>query len=465
MSNEKLDKGAPVGSGSGGMGKGMTGGSGGVDKSAPVAPSKSSTATGLTGAKKNADAGFSKVQKVGAPAGKCPPGTDDRWLKVKWNRKDAYCGDPTTLLGTAKGIKAKTTAGAEVTVKGHGTVASSLRTKGQNSFSIAWKVADVVFKGSKLPEKKPAIGKLSADGLRAETEKALAIKRVPDKTPQAVSYQCSSPKSINGWTDYKWKASFKLGIKDDTLQVLQTLQVKKAWCGRFVEKFDPKADKLKQPWGFVKKAGVQWDYWNESSKAWKKLPCNISKYTLKDAFFIKKGDKFVSRDDGGKFTWPGKFQEPKASDYEQKKKGWLQHIHHVWNKKFVLHREDCASSAKDCCQWKIDVKVNWSDKAGDQLVYLVAGPKDGRSTSSNWFLTGSKETAAHEAGHLLGAYDEYKKDGGAIHPKTKKIDDNSIMGLKLTVAHDRHLEVLRDQAKKKINSWTGRSWKFEIKKV
>jgi hypothetical protein len=70
--------------------------------------------------------------------------------------------------------------------------------------------------------------------------------------------------------------------------------------------------------------------------------------------------------------------------------------------------------------------------------------------------------AGHECGHLLGAYDEYT--GGAIHPKTKKIEADSIMGQNLKAAKPRHLDGLRDEAQKKIKSWIGRDWDLEIKK-
>jgi hypothetical protein len=50
-----------------------------------------------------------------------------------------------------------------------------------------------------------------------------------------------------------------------------------------------------------------------------------------------------------------------------------------------------------------------------------------------------------------------------VEPATNKIEDDSIMGQNLTKGYPRHLDGLRDQAKTKINEWTGRTWDFEIK--
>jgi hypothetical protein len=107
--------------------------------------------------------------------------------------------------------------------------------KGQSSFKLEWKACNVAFstdsKTKKMPEKVPAEGSLAADGLNAKTPRALKVKRLPDKSPETVSFECSSPKSVNGTNDYKWTAKFKMGMDKDTIKIDQTLQIKKAWLG------------------------------------------------------------------------------------------------------------------------------------------------------------------------------------------------------------------------------------------
>jgi hypothetical protein len=417
----------------------------------------------LEGGKKDSGEAFKKDKKAGGAKEKCPL-AKDRWLKVKWSKADAYCGDDVALQGTAKGIEKTVTGKGQVEVKDQGSVAKGLEAKGKDSFKLAWKVDNVAFeapkKGEKVPDELPAAGKLSADGLDATTEKALAVKRLPDKALEAVTFNCSSPKKVNGTSDYAWTASFRVGVEGTTLQVRQTLQIKKAWLGKWVS-FDAKADKLKQGFGFIKKSGAKWKYYDDTAKSWKTLPRDIGKYTVNDLTFVKSGEKFVSRDDGGSFTWPGAFEEPK--NYETQKTAWLKNIHDTWDGKFALARKDAKGKAEGCCRWPIEVRVNWSDAAGDKLVYAVWAANFELSNAKDWYLSDPEpEMAGHECGHLLGAYDEYP--GGAIHPATKKIEDDSIMGQNLTKAHERHLDGLRDEVKKKVKSWIGRGWELEVKK-
>ena len=117
-----------------------------------------------------------------------------------------------------------------------------------------------------------------------------------------------------------------------------------------------------------------------------------------------------------------------------------------------------------CCSWRVRVKVEWnaSAVASDKEIFAISAQEWERSNAKDWYLTEERiGVAAHECGHLLGAYDEYT--GGAVDLTTNKIEDASIMGADLSVAHARHLDGLRDQAKNIINAAIGRSWTFEVK--
>lgn len=430
----------------------------------------------LKGGKAQADKTMAKDKKAGDPKVCCKV-KDERWLKVKWDKDKVYCADVAHLEGTAKGIKKEVKATGTVNVrykddtmdtskaksKDAGTAVASLKGKGQNSFKLKWQACGVAFKvgkDKKMPEKMPADGVLAADGMTANTPKALAVHRLPDKAPEAVSFNCSSPKATNGTANYGWTAAFRLGVDKAAFVLKQTLQIKKAWLGKWVS-FDAKADKIKQAWGFIKKSGSKWQYWDTTGKKWEALPRKVSSYTLNSLVFVQNGKNYESRDDGGKFKWPEAFAEPK--DYEKKKKAWLKNIHDVWDKKFKLYHKDCTGNAPAFCEWDLTVQVNWSAGAGDKLVYAIWAAEWERSNASDWYLTEKRlGVAAHECGHLLGAYDEYT--GGAIHPTTKKIEDNSIMGQNLTTGKTRHLDGVRDEAKKKVKAWIGRDWPLEVKK-
>jgi hypothetical protein len=399
-----------------------------------------------------------KDQKVGSAKEECPK-KKERSLEAEWSAADGFCGDKVFLKGKAKGIEKS----VEASASAHADKKSvwTGKAKGQSEFQAEWKVCGVAFpnQGAKTPKELPVEGKLAADGLSAKTPKAFAAKRLPDQKLEAVSFKCSSPKATNGTANYEWTASFQLGVEGTAVQVRQTLQIKKAWLGKWVS-FEA-ADKLKQGWGFVKKTSKGWKYWDTAASKWEKLPRKIGDYTVNDLTFVKSGKDYKSRDDGGTFTWPEKFAEP--SNYEKQKKTWLSNIHGVWDKKFRVQQKDCADAAPGLCTWDLDIKVKWGADAGDHLVYAVWSADWERSNAQDWYLSETRvAVAGHECGHLLGAYDEYT--GGAIHPTTKKIEKNSIMGQNLTKAEPRHLDDLRQQLEKKVKSWIGRDWKLEIKK-
>lgn len=398
---------------------------------------------------------FSPIAKAGQPVQDCPP-CPLRNLSVQWGTAEAYCADPAVLNGSATGIDSEVEASATMLAKGN-TVGRAAA-NGQSSFKVDWKTTGVDFEkaGLSMPAKLAVVGQLSADGMQATTPKALVAKRLPDKAPEKVSFTCKSPKTANGTANYEWTAAFKLGVENAAVKLQQTLQIKKAWLGKWVS-LDAKKDKTKQGWGFVKKDGVDWKYWNTTDSAWNDLPRDIGDYTVTNMVFIKSGAKFVGRDDAAQ-TWPESFSEP--ADYESMKTKWLKNIHDTWDKKFKVKHKDCTGIG--LCEWDLSVKVDWSAGAGDKLVWAIWAADWERSNASDWFLSEARlGVAGHECGHLLGAYDEYT--GGAIHPKSKKIEDDSIMGQNLNTAMPRHLEDMRDQLKAKVKSWIGRDWPLEVK--
>jgi hypothetical protein len=438
-------------------------------------------------------------KKVKDPKANCPK----KLIKVVWSHHEAYCGNPVALLGTAQNMDPDTPATAEVTAEGKGHIIT-LNGKGQNTFNLPWEVKDVVFEGPGMPEQYNLKGKLSAAGQTAETKKLLEVHRVPDKVPDPVRFSRTSaefvdfdpskdggksgrvtvkkdgatwkywdtatsawttlPRAIANYTknSYGWDAKFKMGVDKDKLKVTLTLQIKTAWLGKWV-RFDPAAPPAgdgKAGRAFVKKDGVDWKYWNTAPKAWTALPRNIASYKVNDIVFIKKEGKFVGRTDASQ-KWPEAFLDP-PSNLNKMKTDWLDNLHNVWDNKFNLHRKNCKSSSDKCCTWRIRVKANWSENAGDKLVYAVWAQDYEGSDAQDWYLSDpGVETGGHEGGHLLGAYDEY--NGGALDKATYKIEDDSIMGINLTKAYARHFDGLRDQAKKKINGWIKRNWDFEVK--
>jgi hypothetical protein len=383
-----------------------------------------------------------------APA---PAPAPPKELTAHWKPERAYCGDKVHLKGQGKNLGGET--GATVNITAAGSAVATLNGKGSASFDLPWSVKDVVFEGKTPPAKQELEAELSAAGLTAKTPKPLVVHRVPDIAQTPITFARSSGR-------FGWTAAFRAGLKGTTIDVKQTLQIIPAWLGKwvsFVEAQDGRAG-----WAYVKKVGADWRFWDDTEAGadkWKPLPRAIGSYAVQNIFFVKQGGRFVGREDPTK-TWPEAFAD--APDYEKKKKDWLGNIHSVWDKKFKMRRKGCQSANKACCDWRIRVTVNWSDTPGDKTVYAVWAQDWERSNAKDWYLTENRlGVAAHECGHLLGAYDEYT--GGATDPAKAVIEDNSIMGQNLTRGHGRHFDGFRDEMKKLIDKATSRKWTFEIK--
>lgn len=426
----------------------------------PVPPPATAPAggTALDKGKDSADRDFHQKKGAGAATQPCPP-CKERWLKVAWTTAEVYCADMASMDGQAAGIESVVTGSGNVKVADSSVGQPSV--DGQTKFPLKWQASGVDFTATppakSLPPKLPAVGELSADGMSATTPKALVVKRLPDKPHEKVTIACASPKSVNGTNDYAWTAAFELGVQDAALKVKQTLQIKKAWLGKWVS-FDATKDKLKQTWGYVKKDGTDWKYWDTGDSGWKMLPRDVSAYTLTSIVFIDSGGSFKGRDDASQ-TWPEKFAEP--SNYETMKTAWLKNITDTWGRVFMVKHAKCSGIG--LCQWDLDVDVSWSTGPGDKLVWAIWAADWERSNASDWYLSETRlGVAGHECGHLLAAYDEYT--GGAIHPGTKKIEPDSIMGQNLTSADPRHLEDMKKEVRKKIKAWIGRDWELEVKR-
>jgi hypothetical protein len=426
---------------------------------------------------------------------------EKKLIKAEWSSEENYCADDVILLGTAINMEPNTSANALIFVEGKGKIAE-LNSKGQDYFAFPWKVKDVVFEGNGMPDKYLVVGEIYAAGQEAETRgfetPPLEILRVPDKAPEAVNSDALSADSVdvagrqvtvkedggvgapawkyhdsatNTWiplpigtyskTSYSIPSRYKIGVEKNEVKVSLKIWLETGWLGKWVS-FDP----VPPPVGdgmsgnvFVKKDGGAWKYWDTPSNSWNPLPRHIGNYDVNDIIFLDQGGVFGGRDDATQI-WPEAFPNP-PGNLGAKKATWLNEIHNAWDNRFNLHHKECKSSSNKCCRWRIRAKAQWVNSAGDAKVYAVWAQDWERSDAENWYLTENRaNVAAHEAGHLLGAFDEY--NGGAVDPNTYIIDANSIMGQNLNNALPRHLNTLRDHVKAEINGWISRAWDFEL---
>jgi len=99
---------------------------------------------------------------------------------------------------------------------------------------------------------------------------------------------------------------------------------------------------------------------------------------------------------------------------------WEDGIERIWSNTFDI--------ADGSYRYSIEVEVNWVNTDPHHIVTVHAGL--GRADMLNWYTQNGAanyqdEIAAHEAGHMLGLYDEYT--GGALNPNTQFTATNSIM--------------------------------------
>jgi len=125
---------------------------------------------------------------------------------------------------------------------------------------------------------------------------------------------------------------------------------------------------------------------------------------------------------------------------DEKIDAWNNAINSIWNNRFYTYLENK----------KLPIKINVKFTHHQPHHRVVVHPGRWVPNQHNWHMETPSNVIAHEIGHMLGAYDEYR--GGALSP-VKLIDTTSIMGSKpiKSVAYPRHLALLE----KKLISLSG----------
>jgi hypothetical protein len=156
----------------------------------------------------------------------------------------------------------------------------------------------------------------------------------------------------------------------------------------------------------------------------------------------------------GRFSWTSRFRvQPEIDQIKVKvaiglvaaagvsqaeinrvKARWKSGIEQAWSDLFALRLGNGALLP-------IRIKVRFHGPHFDHRV--IVQPGSGVSHQLRWHLNDPPELAAHEFGHMLGAYDEYSR--GALDPENPVLDPTGIMtanpvGAKVKA---RHFEPIR----------------------
>ncbi len=127
---------------------------------------------------------------------------------------------------------------------------------------------------------------------------------------------------------------------------------------------------------------------------------------------------------------------------QQQKILWLKSIHDAWNNHHFI-----KVGKKLTLPIRVSVKFTPIDPDHEVLVRSGVGGAD----QHNWTVDMNPRIAAHEVGHMLGAYDEYR--GGALSPNAAYVNDESLMGSNTVsgITQPRHLALVLDRVKRVTN--------------
>lgn len=114
---------------------------------------------------------------------------------------------------------------------------------------------------------------------------------------------------------------------------------------------------------------------------------------------------------------------------DEMKRAWKAQIETYWNNAFAAHRVGCGrgdecACAFGCCRYEVKVVCDFVESGELTTVNVNPGAAAGPWGSASWWYSGTwwaewsslvpKSVRAHEFGHNLGLYDEYK--AGALSP-------------------------------------------------
>ncbi len=126
----------------------------------------------------------------------------------------------------------------------------------------------------------------------------------------------------------------------------------------------------------------------------------------------------------------------RAPALDRRKQIWLQGIDDVWNSQFYLQLPDRRLIP-------VVLAVNFKSVNAHHEVVVRKGSSN--ANQHNWYTNTTADVVAHEIGHMLGAYDEYRNGATSLLPVT--FEGVSLMGERAGdgVPRIRHLHLLRNK--------------------
>lgn len=373
----------------------------------------------------------------------------------------AFCGQKLQARASTRNVPADTTVRGELS-SGATSVATFSGTTDGHVASGTFEVTNVSALLSDGAREKVANAKLSIGRLNTEPEE-VTIRRVADFGFEDFESQ-PEHRVANGYASLK--PLFRGSVASNELKLKLRIKYVVGWRGWMLF--------INGDWTPGWRMGATNQLHFHDGSSWQRAPALPAASVREVAYVAKSG--------GGREAWGKRFPEPALMpDYDvssSEVRKTLDEIARAWDGRFEVKRSGCTTT--NCCRWvvRLETTLSRSESSPDAEITLIGatgGP--GRSNVYEWYFSeevptnGGRDVRvapvrddvhAHEAGHMLGAYDEY--EGGATGlGSARVIEDDSIMGAQLSTPHKRHIEDAATFLAQKARSKHRLDWRLEVK--
>jgi type VI secretion system VgrG family protein len=389
--------------------------------------------------------------------------------QIDWHSQDAWCSEPTTLLGR---MEEGTTGQVEMVrvenaVDGATQFAEAFELGSGESFSHVMKIKNIVPRSS-------------ITGYESHRNLNASIRGIRTSVPLRLRFISNLP-AVRYSQRY---GRFDISVVDHEVVAGGTIAYTRGWMHSIIELGDlvpsdtggligGKYYNNSEDWRYSKEVyGDSGEpmlvYWNGA--AWVPVPS-----TWKDPIGTKSGGMGVWKENGvtktqfGKRAWPDPVPEWSAEALEQKDlmlANARDTIDMYWTHQFDLKRVGCLSEDLECCRFRVRITVDFAESSIKQKGGIILSENDARANSGAWPYDAGPQTLAHEFGHHLGNPDEYL--GGAdVDPTlnedgaTAGIDNQSVMG-EGNIIRRRHLGRVCSALSKLIDVHLGKKYTYTV---
>ncbi len=400
------------------------------------------------------------------------PGIGREFLTIEWVEAETWCSEPATLRGTTSGYTDGEVEPAEIRNVMDGSVQDGVNlTIRSNAYSQAVDVKEWLPRqaGPDYESERD----LDAFAGGQQTNPAIKLRFIPNLTNTAYSSGSArfNLKSENYELTIGGAISYVKGWIQFIIQLGSTVPAGTGGSAGVNFGASTPGAFSGTDWRFAKSSTSSptgMVYWDGS--AWQNVPATWSdpSSTLLYPIGIWREGSTNKAQFGS--NWPETVPAWGAAQNSTRSSvlpTWTSTINSVWTNKFDIKRKECGSTDPQCCRYKTQTIVSFSEVATKSGRDIVLAANNARSNAGAWSLGESRANMpAHEFGHHLGNPDEYAGGVGVdaslnTDGATAGIDANSMMGQNMTIVKKRHYRTISQHLASMVNTQFGRSYTYE----